>query len=312
MSSKTIKSMNHKYRYLIIILVFTILVCQSYVTRASSQSTIHYVDTYMNPRFLDRDLDYCYIYQETLNSCGEASIQMVLKYLDYFPMPNQSELANEMNTDINRYTYCNYIHIPFEKRGFQDYYSLALSRNFIQALNSLKGNVSYNFPVIILTYFNENHKIGHYRVVIGYNSSGIFYHDPAIGPNRFLTNINLEGLWNYSGFWAFIVLKQPIFDLTIELKDVFGNLVPGVNIIISNETNTMILESTNGSIRLNGLNIQTYTIKYDYRLESHVESFILTKSITKRYIIIFSNTVIIILILLLLVCILAISRRSHS
>ena len=112
----------------------------SHIYAGATSSSHAYPDAYKNPRFWDEEIGYCFIPQETLNSCGPASVQMVLKYLDVANLPTQSELAIEMNTSIYNYTYCTYMHIPFVKIGFEEYLSTFLSRDFEYALINLKGN----------------------------------------------------------------------------------------------------------------------------------------------------------------------------
>jgi hypothetical protein len=67
-----------------------------------------------------------------------------------------------------------------------------------------------NFPVIVDTWYDQAHKqsgkMTHARVVTGYNETGIFYHDPFDGPNRYMGNVKFADLWSTDkGFWAFII-----------------------------------------------------------------------------------------------------------
>lgn len=194
-------------------------------------------ENHLNVRFWDAETGECFFYQETTNSCVSASIRMVLRYLDYSPLPNQTQLATEMHTDIDHTTQWKYVCIPFENRGFSEHISQALSQDFDEALSYLKGNLTHNFPIIINSWYDESAKskgsVTHARVVTGYNSTGVFFHDPWSGPNEFLNYTEFSNLWKTdSGFWAFIVRSEPKFNLVIEVKDVLGNLIEGVPFLL--------------------------------------------------------------------------------
>jgi hypothetical protein len=261
-------------------------------------SSVIYPEEYKNPRFWDNNVNYCFIRQETSNSCGPASVQMILKYLNILPLPTQHILAEEMNTSIYEYTYSRCMHIPFKNRYFKYYNGTTIS--FKQALNNLKGNISKNFPMVILTWYNLSHKIGHYRVVTGYNYSGIFVHDPFDGPNRFLNNLILEDLWSYSNFWSLIILEQPYFNISIKIMDVFNFPVKNLKVILINEVNISMLTDSNGMAIFRDLPIGAYILKYNSYVESKTETLVLTSSINKEYKIIFSDDSIKIFILLML------------
>ena len=277
--------------------VYVIISTNSYVYARAERSSNTYPDTYRNPRFWNEEIGYCFIRQETFNSCGPASVQMVLKYLNIDTLPTQSELASEMNTSIYNYTYCTYMHIPFVKRGFKEYLSISLSMEFERALSNLKGNVSKNFPVIILTWYDAAHKAGHYRVVTGYNSSGIFVHDPAVGPNLFLNNTILKDLWYYSCFWALVILRQPHFDLTVKIRDLFGFPVSGVKIVVANEKEIISTTNQNGTVVFRGLPLGTYRIEYHSKFGSGEDVITLTKTTVIEYVTVLSDLTIVVMVI---------------
>jgi len=208
---------------------------------------------------------------------------MVLKYLGAANLPTQSDLAIEMNTSIYNYTYYTYMHIPFVKRGFEEYLSAFLSKDFERALSNLKGNVSKGFPVIILTWYDATHKTGHYRVVTGYNSSGIFVHDPMIGPNVFFNNTVFEDLWYYSCFWALIILKQPHFDLIVKIRDLFGFPVSDARVTIANGKEMISTTNQNGTVAFSGLPLGTYRLEYQHKFGSGEDIITLTKTTVIEY-----------------------------
>lgn len=167
----------------------------------------------MIPDFINSERGSCFFYQETRAACIPASIQMILKTYDVTPLPSQEELAIEMKTDVNHRTYWENIRFPFEKRGYNKYQSESLSTEPDQALLYLKKSVSKNFPTIIITWYDriEKEKFGftHGLLIIGYNKTGMFFHDPLEGPLRYLDNKTFSDLWNVNGgYWAFIVEKE--------------------------------------------------------------------------------------------------------
>ena len=260
---------------------------------AETQDTNSVPDSYRNMRFWDVEVSRCFSYQETSNSCVSASIEMVLKYLDLLPLPNQSQLAIEMHTDINHTTQWRYTNIPFEKRGFSKYYNQSLSNDFGIALSYLKGNVSQNFPAIIKTWYDEQAKakakVTHARVVTGYNSTGIFVHDPWDGPNEFLNYSTFSSLWNDAGYWAFIVKQEPKFDLIVEVKDWFGNPIPEVEFILRGEINQTEVTNSDGNAKFSNLTIANYILSYDWRFQSEEDSITLTKPTKISYKVFLSN-----------------------
>jgi hypothetical protein len=247
------------------------------------QDTGILLNSYLNLRFWDIEIGECFFRQETSNSCVSASIQMVLKYFDFSPLPNQTQLAEEMYADINRTVEWQYAYIPFKNRGFFEYYNQSLSNDFNDALNNLKGNVSQNFPVIINTWYDENlksqGKITHARVVTGYNLTGIFFHDPWDGPNRFLNYSVFSSLWRTNlGYWAFIVKREPKFDLVVEVRDYFSTPIRGVTLILKGKIDRIEITNLNGTAKFSNLTIANYVLSYDWRFQSQKCDITLTKT----------------------------------
>jgi len=274
-------------------------------------------DSYKNLRFWDSELDNCYACQDTNVSCVSASIQMVLKYLDFSPLPNQTQLANEMNTAINSTTKWKFTYIPFKNRGYIDYYNQSLSDDFSKALEFLKGNVSQNYPAILKTWYNETWKaknITHGRVVTGYNSTGIFLHDPSDGrPNGYMNYSTLSNLWNDLGYWAFIVKQEPEFDLIVNVKDRFGNPVPDVEFTLRGKINRTNRSNSNGTMEFPNLTIGNYVLNYNWRFDSEEDELILTKPLVENYTVFCSNQTIIVIfaiIIFLVLTLLYLKKRG--
>ena len=104
-------------------------------------------------------------------------------------------------------TYC------FNKRGYTEHINRSLSPDADLALSSLKNNISKRFPAIVIMWYDQKAKEirrrTHARVVTGYNETGIFFHDPLYGPNRYMGNSDFTNLWNINyGYWAFIVQRE--------------------------------------------------------------------------------------------------------
>jgi len=166
------------------------------------------------PRFWDEDVNFCFHYQNTFNACGPASVQMVLKFFDLYQFPSQEKLAIEMDTTIYNYTSTDKISIPFKSRNIPVVFKGHFPTNFTQALAELKRNISLNRPTILLMWYDTKNITGHFRIVTGYNESGLYVHDPwdvsfgsglYSGPNVYLNNTIFEKLWLKYNNWALIV-----------------------------------------------------------------------------------------------------------
>jgi predicted double-glycine peptidase len=162
-------------------------------------------NSYQIPKFWDKSINCVYYHQDTYNSCGPACVQMVLGFFNVTPLPSQVTLASEMNTTVDEYTYTDYVSMPFISRNIGIVFDGNLSNDFPDALLQLEGNVSLNRPVILLMWYDLSNVTGHYRVVTGYNQTGLFFHDPADGPNIFFDNAMVETLWTRYDHWALIL-----------------------------------------------------------------------------------------------------------
>jgi len=146
--------------------------------------------------------------QETGYYCGPACVQMALSYLSD-SSPSQSQLASEMQTI--QVTYTDKMRIPFDSRGFTSVYEEIMNVDGLKTHNS-NGNL-----VIILIYFSTAHQYQHYVLVVGYDSDGIYVHDPwpiewqqpagrTTGANASISNSLLADLWNCNPpYWGLVV-----------------------------------------------------------------------------------------------------------
>jgi len=269
---------------------------------AKSENTLSSIDSYKNMRLWDEEVNNCFFNQDTLMSCVPASVQMVLKYLDYLPLPNQSQLAGDMHTNINSLTNWSYVYIPFQNRGFPAYYNSSLSDDFDTALSYLKGNVSQNFPAIVNTWYDaqarSENRYTHARVVTGYNTKGVFFHDPLTGPNNFLSYSDFQYLWRTGlGFWAFIIKQEPRFDLIVEARDWLRIPISGTSIILRGKNNLNGTTDQSGVVRFSNLTISGYILGYSSVFLQQEYSVTLTRTMTVSPFFLFSiPTIILILI----------------
>jgi len=152
-----------------------------------------------------------YLSQETSYYCGPAVVQMALNYVGV-ALPSQDQLATEMQTDpVEGATYIDMMRIPFENRGFTEVYESTLE------LDDLKNNNYNGYLTIILIYFSVTHEYQHYILVIGYNASGVFVHDPwpvtwpqplnrTTGADIFISNELLANLWACDPpYWGLVI-----------------------------------------------------------------------------------------------------------
>ena len=134
--------------------------------------------------------------------------------LDYLctTLPSQDQLAAEMQTGIvEGVTYVDMMSVPFINRNFSEVYTDTLS------LDELKENNAIGYLTIILIYFDTTYEYQHYVLVVGYNTSGVFVHDPwpvawgspegrMGGENAYVSNELLTELWAcYPSHWGLVI-----------------------------------------------------------------------------------------------------------
>lgn len=138
-------------------------------------------------------------------------VQMALTYLDT-AVAHQDQLAGEMQTDPEEgVTYTDMMSKPFHDRGFLDV------REDTLELDDLKVNAENGHLTIVLIHFSTAHLYQHYVLVVGYNASGIFVHDPWLvtwdqpsgrktGADAFISTELLADLWDCDpSHWALVI-----------------------------------------------------------------------------------------------------------
>lgn len=135
---------------------------------------------------------------QSFNNCGPAALSMALSY--YGINKSQSELGDELR--------------PYQISGgdnddksvtLEELAEKAKDYNLIPYLrpmgdyDKIKSFISIGIPVITRTYLNDLEDIGHYRVVKGYNDTGIIQDDSLQGKNLHYTYNEFSNLWDEFG-----------------------------------------------------------------------------------------------------------------
>jgi len=148
-----------------------------------------------------------YHVQEGNYNCGPACVQMALEYISGY-LVSQDVLATEMMTGAERGgTDLNMLRVPFVKRGYT-----SLDEHQQATVAELKEHNSLGHVAIINIHFDTLHKAGHYVLVVGYNSEGIFVNDPwpntvtidgrRTGKEAFISYLLLSDLWSRRNNWV--------------------------------------------------------------------------------------------------------------
>jgi predicted double-glycine peptidase len=190
------------------------------------------LESYKIQKFWDKSINYDYYSQDANNACGPACVQMVLGFFNVKPLPTQVTLASEMNTTIYEYTYTPYVSKPFQDRNIGIVFDGNLSKEFSEAIQQLKANVSLNRPAILLMWYNQSNETGHYRVVTGYNQTGFFFHDPQEGPDIFFANTLFEKLWTKYDHWALILGSGQPYNPTSSNSQVILIAISATTIVV--------------------------------------------------------------------------------
>ncbi len=177
-------------------------------------------------------------YQNNNYYCGPATLEMVFDY--YGAEIPQAEIADAART----YPYVTYTDELLRSAHFSNLstsqgdeilgsditgYSArklgyAAFENWGLTIDDLKTLIARAEPIIVLMWFTSSKVYGHYRVIIGYNTTHIITHDPWNkdwggvygGANTSITYETFLDLWEYSGYWGLLVypwiieLESPI------------------------------------------------------------------------------------------------------
>lgn len=187
-------------------------------------------------------IDVPFHYQDKDYYCGPACLEMVFDY--YGQDINQSEIADVARTvgepysvtyaeDMLRAAYFSNLstskgnELPERITGYSERDSgLFAFEAYDLSLAQLRSYVDQGKPLIVLTWYSFSHVSTHYRVVVGYNETHVFVHDPWNkqewgglygGPYVAFSNSAFLDLWSYYSDWALCILpwsanvSSPVF-----------------------------------------------------------------------------------------------------
>lgn len=135
--------------------------------------------------------------QGTNYSCGAAAIQSVLAY--YGIDIRESELKEALNTNPETGTDEQDIVNLAKKFGFHSFMKSLSIRKVIEYIEQ-------DIPVILLiqawadepTDYSKTRNFPHFVVAVGYSSKGLYFEDPSLIFNGFLSFQELESRWRGS------------------------------------------------------------------------------------------------------------------
>ncbi len=99
--------------------------------------------------------------------CGPVCLVMVLRYWDIEVSVNEVGLAIDPEEDGSK---------PTELVDYLDSYEFGIFE--INDISALKEWISRGHPLIVLQWTDETKTGGHYRVVVGFDETWIYIHDP--------------------------------------------------------------------------------------------------------------------------------------
>ncbi len=167
---------------------------------------------------------------QTLNNCGPASIVSVLSY---WGMDVSQETARRALRPYAESRGMSQTVIPYYvgEFGLNAKVRVDGNRDVIKAL------VAHDVPVIVLQWIRENWRLGHFRVVQGYDDAlGVFYvNDSLLGPNVAIPYDSFDARWDYN--WSrYIPIYHPSQIPTVAAvlgpdwddKGMFARRIPGL------------------------------------------------------------------------------------
>ena len=169
-------------------------------------------------------------YQAEDYYCGPACLEMVFDYygedIDQYEIADAARTIGEpvystytdelrraahfsnLSTSMGAELDYNITGYTLRSLGYAAFESIGMS------IEDLKRYVDMGKPLILLMWYSEAKQYGHYRVLVGYNETHFFLHDPWNmpewggkygGPAIAFNYTMFLDLWSYSGFWALYV-----------------------------------------------------------------------------------------------------------
>jgi ABC-type bacteriocin/lantibiotic exporter with double-glycine peptidase domain len=162
--------------------------------------------------------------QELDSYCAPACVSMAVGYISGEKV-STDVLAREMKIGVNG-TDLSMMHFPFDNRGFTMVFATHAT------LEELKESNCRGYASITSIWFDKNHEVAHFVVIVGYNVTGMFVNDPwptdwmqpegrTTGENTFILNSLFTDLWSVTYQW---VLEVPYsahnqFEFTVSYRD---------------------------------------------------------------------------------------------
>lgn len=178
----------------------------------------------------EHQIDVPFHYQDKDYYCGPACLEMVFDY--YEQDINQSEIADAARTlgepylttyqdDMLRAAYFSNLstskgnELAERISGYAERDSGFFAFEATDwSMTQLKSYIDQGKPLIVLMWYSYLHASTHYRVVVGYNDTHVFVHDPWNkqewggvygGPYVAFRNSDFLNLWSFSAEWALCI-----------------------------------------------------------------------------------------------------------
>ncbi len=170
-----------------------------------------------------------YHYQITDWYCGPASLQMMMDYVGeeisqhaIGDVADENPIEGTYHNDLIRAAHFSGMSAAIQDPTLRGYAERKLGLSCVQTTapvaSQLKKLVSCDRPVLVLTWYDEYHGGGHFRVVKGYdnNLSLFILHDPWFGtpywgPDLLMSQTFFMDLWSYSGCSGFASSPWTLF-----------------------------------------------------------------------------------------------------
>ena len=129
---------------------------------------------------------------QTLNNCGPSSVVAAMSW--YGVYVSQDEVRRVLRPYSENRGMTHTVIAPYVAQ-----YGLEAKARVNGDPATIKRLVANNIPVIVLQWISESRRIGHFRVVQGYDDNeGVFYVDDSLlGPNVAIPYDSFERRWNY-------------------------------------------------------------------------------------------------------------------
>ncbi|MFN8474167.1 MAG: C39 family peptidase [Anaerolineae bacterium] len=129
---------------------------------------------------------------QTLNNCGPSSVVAAMSW--YGVNVSQEEARRVLRPYSENRGMSHTVIAPYVAQ-----FGLEAKARVNGNPDIIKSLVANNIPVIVLQWISESRRIGHFRVVQGYDDrQGVFYVDDSLlGPNVAIPYDSFEQRWNY-------------------------------------------------------------------------------------------------------------------